>query len=309
MKGKKMNMQPKELYISPAGGSGNIGMSTFLACPQKAKLYLDGWRRKKVTHPIGVGILEHKALFDPRIKEDENRQPEEIFEDLYMKGKVPPYEKIDGTKVKEIEIDFTDKKGMQINKAQKMKAGKLVANLANKEVKKMESIGFEQQMCVAILDPNSGREVPELDGFFLCGRKDIQNKDNITDFKTSQKTLTDDDIMAGPYHYQLSAYRYMTIIEKRTDFRNLQILNTVMKKEPESKIIKYTGKDEDLLMVYQTFLWVARQVKEFFRTNYWPRNPASCKQWGICDFHPICWGEKYSRPDIEIKDKLYHRGY
>lgn len=304
-----MSAFPKTFYISPAGGSGNMGMSTFLACPAKAKLYMDGWRRKKVSHPMAFGILEHKALFDPRIIQEEKRQPADIFEHLYKRGKIPPYKKKDGSMEKEMEIDFTDNKGMAINKGEQIRVGKILATLADQELNNREIKNIEVPMSVSILDPETGREMPEADGFFMCGRKDIQRKDGITDLKTSARSLNEDDVKAGPYHFQLSSYRYMTIIQEGYDYKNLEILNAVNKRQPEIKSFEMKGVDEDLLVVFQTFIWVVRQIKEFTKNDYWPRNPAACKQWGLCEFHPICFPGKYSRPDLEIKNKLYKKGY
>lgn len=261
-----------------------------------------------MDHNLAFGILSHEALFNPRTDPEETRTPPELFKDMYNHGKVKIHKKIDGTgEEAEIDIDFKDNKGQEIDRAHFLNIGQKLADKTDGQLNKMNIKHLEKRMAHMLINPKTGHEVPETDGFFLCGTKDIQRKERITDVKTSAKRLTEDQVRVGDYHFQLNCYRYLTILDEGFDYKNNTILNLVKTNDPQVLEFNHEGNFEDLLMVYQTFIWVAKQIKEYYANNFWPRNPSACLQYGVCQFHALCWPEQYSRPDLVVKEKLYKR--
>jgi hypothetical protein len=281
-----------ELRLSIAGGSG-CDCSCVLECPYKHFLkYEQGWRLRRMPKYFAMGIVVHEAFFARdhglfRAKWENGV----IFDDTDEDAEGWPIDRDED----EIEADVE-------------LAGKMLDELEKEQI---EVIDSETKLSTPIMDPDNGKTPSHLEGVVVAGRRDMieQRKggEQLSDLKTSSKRWSKDQPLGM---IQLPTYRYLEAcngdpVHDRGDY----VVVTKTKKPVVERYPVDMG-DSDFFAVYQQFKASAETILACRKSGEWPKHRHNClgMYMQLCDYHPLCFPERYSDPEAEVNAKLERRG-
>lgn len=139
-----------------------------------------------------------------------------------------------------------------------------------------EVSGSEIPFTIPLVDPSSGESLEmNFEGFIDL----IERDDTIVEFKTSYKTMNQEDI---DDHLQLTAYSYVYEMLYQKSPRLVKIVNFVKTKKPKMVVLKSTRNRDD----YQRFFYLAKYILKGIESQvFFPRQCFMCKD---CEYIKYC---------------------
>ena len=282
------------MTLSIAGGSG-WAAEKVLHCPHYHYLkYELGWRIKRMPRPLAFGIAMHEACFACDIKP---------FTKIWERGTIIN-EGFEDTPwpINRDESDIEDDTAL---------ATKMLKVYEDKKIKVVET---EVRMETPILDPTTGKTPSHLQGVYVSGRRDLienfKGSEDISDLKTAARQWPEHQ---GRGTIQLPTYRYLEACCGKKVHDNGHYLILTKTKSPVLQRSSIRMGDNDFFAVYTKFKAAAEAILRYRGEAKGAKKPAKCwpKQGPclgmyqqLCQFHAICYPERYSNPEAMINENL-----
>jgi len=281
-----------ELRLSIAGGSG-CDCSCVLECPYKHFLkYEEGWRLKRMPKHFAMGIIVHEAFFARdhglfRAKWENGV----IFDDKDEDAEGWPIDRDE----EEIDADVE-------------LAGKMLDELEKEQI---EVVEYEKKLVTPIIDPSTQKTPSHLEGVEVAGRLDLREKyrkgEQLSDLKTSASMWPEHQARGM---IQLPTYRYLEACTGLPVHDHGDYIVVTKTKQPKVRRFPVDMGDSDFFAVYEQFKASAEKILECRKTGVWPKHRNNClgMYQQLCDYHPLCFPERYSDPEAAVNAKLERRG-
>ncbi len=281
------------MTLSIAGGTG-IAAEKVLGCPhyhyQKYEL---GWRIKRMPHPLAFGICIHDCCF----VNDFDR-----FTTAWERGTI---------------LNDKDEPAWPIARDESDIEGDV--SLAKKmfdvfQEKDLELKDIEAKFETPIINPLDGKTPSHLEGVWVSGRRDMveiyHGSEDISDLKTAAKRWPEHQARGEP---GLPTYRYLEACCGYKSHNTGHYLALTKTKSPVLQRNTIKMGDNDFFAVYTKFKAAAEAILRYRGdakgkkkpAAAWPKTgPCLGKFQQLCQFHPLCFPERYDNPAELVNENL-----
>lgn len=285
-----------ELRLSVAGGSG-CNASCVLECPYMHFLkYEQGWRLKKMPKHFALGIGVHDEFF--------SKCPGR-FREMWEGGRIFDDDDSEGWPIDR------DEDGVEadIELAERMLTalGKEKIVIAKGEDGKPNA---ERTLTTTIMNPETGETPAHLEGVIISGRRDmieeIRGGEQHADLKTSARSWPETQKLGM---IQLPTYRYLEAcngdpVHDKGDY-------IVVTKTKVAKVQRHSIEmgANDFFAVYDHFKSSAEKILDCRKEGHWPKYRHNCLQkfMQLCEYHALCFPERYPNPEDLVNERLQRR--
>ncbi len=281
------------MTLSIAGGTG-WAAEKVLACPHyHYQKYEMGWRIKKMPHPLAFGILMHDCCF----VNDFDR-----FRTGWERGTILNDNDEPAWPIDRDEDAIED----DVALAEKMFDVFQKANL--------EIVATEERMETPIINPLDGKTPSHLEGVFVSGRRDMveiyKGSEDLSDLKTAARQWP---VHQASGMIQLPTYRYLEACLGMDVHNTGHYLPLTKTKKPVLQRCTVQMGDNDFFAVYTKFKAAAEAILRYRGdakgkkkpAEAWPKTGPCLGMYNmLCQFHPLCYPERYDKPEELVNEKL-----